>query len=450
MAGRNGFALDWKNDMNNKLSKILLVSTLLISCVSQSLAEDIGSKGVEKADLKAALDAVKYDQEALKNPGKITLDLDDSLWEAEKDAITRYEASPESQQEQIKSHKSKINRLDEVGDTYTADNLIPLDQLDFTLGDWPLLGSINDIEKEAPSKVLVKGPFTTYTYDGIEATVYSGPASKAKRQRDPLQNFVGYYWYDDGAISALHATSKRFKTIREIGPGNSRGEVVFSYGAPNAAWRNLKTGDVFFAYVWNKKNDKVTKETIQNDSKLARNKDKQYLVFAFHNSQVQSVDLIDGQVWSRFAAPATDLHTYPVGQLSDEDFVLRGRRLGDHFVNDGDESWTTQGQVYGSSFIGYNDYAVSAGEDHLINRIYVNHDTPTRRGICIGDTAYLMLFVYGRPQRVYQSFDGNDSLRVYQYRNPQKQNEYLLFVVDRTSKFIKNIMLSDRPVDQLH
>lgn len=436
--------------MSNKLSKLVLVSALLTSSFSLNLAADVvNNKDLGKADLKAALDAVKSDKEALKNPGKIKLDLDDSFWAAEKDAITRYENSPESKQEQIKSHKSKINRLDEVGDTYTADNLIPLDQLDFSLGDWALGASINDIKKEAPSKVLVEGPFTTYTYEGLEATVYSGPVSKSKRQVDPLQDYVAYYWYDEGEISQIHATSKRFKTIRDIGLGNSRGEVVFSYGAPNAAWKNLKTGDVFFVYVWNKENPNGEIEPTKNDSLLARNKGKQYIVFAFHDSQVQSVDLIDGQVWSRYAAPLTDLHSYQVGRLDDEDFVLRGRRLGDHFVNDGDESWTTQGQVYGSSFIGYPDYAVSAGDDHLINRIYVNHDTPTRRGICIGDTAYLMLFVYGRPQRVYQSFDDNKNLRVYQYRNPQKQNEYLLFVVDRTSKFIKNIMLSDRPADQL-
>ena len=45
--------------------------------------------------------------------------------------------------------------------------------------------------------------------------------------------------------------------------------------------------------------------------------------------------------------------------LTADDFVLRGFKLNDHFVNDPNNDWKHQGILFGSTFIGYNEYGVS-------------------------------------------------------------------------------------------
>mgnify|MGYP004443650517 CR=1 FL=1 len=437
--------------MKNKMTAWMLAALLGSSFYGTSVYGAQAEETAHTTDLKAVVEALQKDVASGKiKPEAAKLTSHSRLWLPEFDAITSYEASPEAAQDVTVSRQRKINRLDEVGSSYTADNLDPVDQYDFVVGDWRLKQSINDIAKEPPESVSKNDFFTTYTYPGVEATVYSGPAPTDKQKLDPLQAATSRYNYEVGDMTNLHVTDKGLTTIRDIGVGNSRGEVVFSYGAPNAMWRNAKTGDIYFAYTWDAGTLDGRSRTTESNAVPAISSDRSYLVFTFHDSKVKALDFIDGQVWTRFNAPDTTMRTYKVNVLTDDDFVLRGRRLGDYFVNDGDETWRTQGDVYGSPFIGYDDYAVSAGDDHLINRIYVNHDTPTRRGICIGDTSYLMLFVYGRPYRVQNGFEGNPDMRVYEYRNPNKKNEYLLFVVDGKTKFIKNIMLSDRAAEQLH
>ncbi len=415
-----------------------------------SSAENQALNQTKTVDLKAAILSVKEKTGRAVKVNKIESQEEPNLWLAERNAIVAYQESPESKQENIVIKKSKINRLDEVGNSYTAGSLDPIDEYDMALDPWILGESIDQISKPEPSRVVNQGPFRTYTYPGIEATVYTGATTTSRRLEDPLLDYSGHYWYEAGTLTNLHVTDKNLHTIRDIGVGSSRGEVVFSYGSPNAMWKNSKSNEIIFVYVWDLKEDPGHTQSLASDDAGVAQADRKYLAFTFKDSKVVAIDLVDGQAWARFSGPKTAMYTYEVNRLSDQDFVLRGRRIGDRFINDGDQTWKTQGEVYGSSFIGYDDYAVSAGPDHLINRIYINHDTPTRRGICIGDTYYLMLFVYGRPQRVYQEFNGHKDMRVYQYRNPNKKQEYLIFVVDANTKFIKNIMLSDRPADQLH
>ena len=69
-----------------------------------------------------------------------------------------------------------------------------------------------------------------------------------------------------------------------------------------------------------------------------------------------------------------------------------GFKLNDHFVNDPNNDWKHQGILFGSTFIGYNEYGVSVDKKDLINRVLLNVYTPTRRGIAMGDTKYLLLF----------------------------------------------------------
>ena len=101
---------------------------------------------------------------------------------------------------------------------------------------------------------------------------------------------------------------------------------------------------------------------------------------------------------------------------TEDDFVLRGLHLNQHFVNDANGEWRTQGMLFGSTFIGYNEYGVSVDGNSLINRVLLNVYTPTRRGIAMGDTKYLLLFVYGMPTRIAESTTSTGTATVYEYK----------------------------------
>ena len=107
----------------------------------------------------------------------------------------------------------------------------------------------------------------------------------------------------------------------------------------------------FSSSVANTNNNSQLPETIQNG--------KFYVAFTIKNNTVEAVDILDGQVWSRFGLPRRlCIPSMPV-QLTEDDFVLRGLHLNQHFVNDANGEWRTQGMLFGSTFIGYNEYGVS-------------------------------------------------------------------------------------------
>ena len=173
---------------------------------------------------------------------------------------------------------------------------------------------------------------------------------------------------------------------------------------------------------------------------------KEYIAFTIKNNTIEAVDILAGQVWSRFGLPKAPMYNFRAGHLSDDDFVLRGLRLNQRFVNDADGEWRTQGMLFGSTFIGYNEYGVSVDDKSLINRVLLNVYTPTRRGIAMGDTKYLLLFVYGMPTRIVESTTSSGTATVYEYKNPKSNNSYLQFALDDKNQYIKSVMLSDRPV----
>nr|WP_252894368.1 hypothetical protein [Veillonella denticariosi] len=174
---------------------------------------------------------------------------------------------------------------------------------------------------------------------------------------------------------------------------------------------------------------------------------KNYIAFTIKNNTVEAVDFISGQVWPRFGLPKAPVYNFEAGKLTADDFVLRGFQLNDHFVNDPNNEWKTQGMLFGSTFIGYNEYGVSVDKNSLINRVLLNIYTPTRRGIAMGgDTKYLLLFVYGMPTRIVESTTNTGTATVYEYKNPAASNSYLQFALDDKNQYIKSVMLSDRPV----
>ena len=390
-------------------------------------------------------------------------------WLAEQLAVTAFGDSLQywqaaSENDGVMPQDSK-NNLADIGRSYTSNNLPALgDEDDYSLAQKPesedgtSIGPVyrvGDVYVPSPSaQKTVKGVFTTYHEKDIDITVYTGP-DKSRLVDNQLRGQGATYLFPVGTITNLHTTDKGLVTIRDIGVGSSRMEMIFSYGSPNAMWRNQTDESYIFLYeghsenswsekkefspsVANTNNNSQLPETIQNG--------KSYVAFTIKNNTVEAVDILDGQVWSRFGLPKAPMYSFHAGQLTEDDFVLRGLHLNQHFVNDANGEWRTQGMLFGSTFIGYNEYGVSVDGNSLINRVLLNVYTPTRRGIAMGDTKYLLLFVYGMPTRIAESTTSTGTATVYEYKNPRSNNSYLQFALDDKNQYIKSVMLSDRPV----
>ena len=390
-------------------------------------------------------------------------------WLAEQLAVTAFGDSLQywqaaSENDGVMPQDSK-NNLADIGRSYTSNNLPALgDEDDYSLAQKPesedgtSIGPVyrvGDVYVPSPSaQKTVKGVFTTYHEKDMDITVYTGP-DKSRLVDNQLRGQGATYLFPVGTITNLHTTDKGLVTIRDIGVGSSRMEMIFSYGSPNAMWRNQTDESYIFLYegdsenswsekkefsssVANTNNNSQLPETIQNG--------KSYVAFTIKNNTVEAVDILDGQVWSRFGLPKAPMYSFHAGQLTEDDFVLRGLHLNQHFVNDANGEWRTQGMLFGSTFIGYNEYGVSVDGNSLINRVLLNVYTPTRRGIAMGDTKYLLLFVYGMPTRIIESTTNAGTSTVYEYKNPAASDSYLQFALDDKNQYIKSVMLSDRPV----
>ena len=437
------------------------------TAMTMAVLSALGTASVGAVDAGPTIPEVKNAVAVVKAPAA-----DESSktgWLAEQLAVTAFGDSLQywqaaSENDGVMPQDSK-NNLADIGRSYTSNNLPALgDEDDYSLAQKPesedgtSIGPVyrvGDVYVPSPSaQKTVKGVFTTYHEKDIDITVYTGP-DKSRLVDNQLRGQGATYLFPVGTITNLHTTDKGLVTIRDIGVGSSRMEMIFSYGSPNAMWRNQTDESYIFLYeghsenswsekkefsssVANTNNNSQLPETIQNG--------KSYVAFTIKNNTVEAVDILDGQVWSRFGLPKAPMYSFHAGQLTEDDFVLRGLHLNQHFVNDANGEWRTQGMLFGSTFIGYNEYGVSVDGNSLINRVLLNVYTPTRRGIAMGDTKYLLLFVYGMPTRIAESTTSTGTATVYEYKNPRSNNSYLQFALDDKNQYIKSVMLSDRPV----
>ena len=437
------------------------------AALTMAVLSALGTASVGAVDAGPTIPEVKNAVTVVKAP---TADESSKTgWLAEQLAVTAFGDSLQywqaaSENDGVMPQDSK-NNLADIGRSYTSNNLPALgDEDDYSLAqktdseDGTSVGPVyrvGDVYVPTPSaQKTVKGVFTTYHEKEMDITVYTGP-DKSRLVDNQLRGQGATYLFPVGTITNLHTTDKGLVTIRDIGVGSSRMEMIFSYGSPNAMWRNQTDESYIFLYeghsenswpekkefsssVANTNNNSQLPETIQNG--------KSYVAFTIKNNTVEAVDILDGQVWSRFGLPKATMYSFHAGQLTEDDFVLRGLRLNQHFVNDANGEWRTQGMLFGSTFIGYNEYGVSVDDNSLINRVLLNVYTPTRRGIAMGDTKYLLLFVYGMPTRIAESTTSTGTATVYEYKNPKSNNSYLQFALDDKNQYIKSVMLSDRPV----
>ena len=308
-------------------------------------------------------------------------------------------------------------------------------------------------------------PLTTNT-----VTVYGGLAGGA--DANVLRTSGLTYNYADATVTSIHIEDSLFQTPRHIGVGSTRSEVLFAYGSPQAMWQRSEDGGVLLVYAgdmarfrndqshWQtahnrvgEKKEMAKKEFSPSAENVANSRvitdpapTYRYLVFTVAKGKVVAVDAVDGQVWPHMMG-ATKLRYFVPNQLTADDFVLGGYTLNEPFLGAQDDRWEKKGRLYGDDFVSYKNWLVSYDARHMISRVLISSSGgATRRGISIGDTKYLLLYLYGMPTSMTPG-EGKEQAgtTVYTYKNPMSEHSYLLFVVGNEGGFIKEIILSDRP-----
>ena len=292
-------------------------------------------------------------------------------------------------------------------------------------------------------------------------TIDDGIKTPTKDIKATTQNKSPKYpmdlWWTDKATIFLH---------EDVHVGATRSEVLFAWGSPQAMWRDNKDGSLLWLYqgafgeektITNNKKSYMQKEefsqlvknTYTSDSLAGSNSSVGYVWLSLKQGKVTHLGMIAGHDWPRFAIPATTLETFKPNTMTESDFSLMGYRLGDTFTNDPNRSWEERGKLYGQEFLGYKDVVIAYNKEHEITRVMINSSLgTTKRGISLGDSKYLLLYLYGVPD-FEEPANHHDSTKgvVYGYRHPVLEHTYLLFTLD--DKFVREILLSDQKKSEL-
>ena len=294
----------------------------------------------------------------------------------------------------------------------------------------------------------------THTID--DGTKTSAKDIKATKQNKSPKYPIDLWWTDKPTIF-LH---------EDVHVGATRSEVLFAWGSPQAMWRDNKDGSLLWLYrgvfgeektITNNKKSYMQKEefsqsvknTYTSDSLAGSNSSVGYVWLSLKDGKVTHLGMITGQDWPRFAIPATTLEMFKPNTMTESDFSLMGYRLGDTFTNDPNRSWEERGKLYGQEFLGYKDVVIAYNKEHEITRVMINSSLgTTKRGISLGDSKYLLLYLYGVPD-FEEPANHHDSTKgvVYGYRHPVLEHTYLLFTLD--DKFVREILLSDQKKSEL-
>ena len=287
------------------------------------------------------------------------------------------------------------------------------------------------------------------------------PIEDKKDSKDAKQSKAPKY-----PIDLLWTDKATIFLDEDVHVGATRSEVLFAWGAPQAMWRDNKDGSLLWLYrgafaeektiTKNKKSSMQKEEfshsvknTYTSDSLAGSNSSVGYVWLSLKRGKVTHLGMITGQDWPRFAIPATTLEMFKPNTMTESDFSLMGYRLGDTFTNDPNRSWEERGKLYGQEFLGYKDVVIAYNKEHEITRVMINSSLgTTKRGISLGDSKYLLLYLYGVPD-FEEPANHHDSTKgvVYGYRHPVLEHTYLLFTLDDT--FIREILLSNQKKSEL-
>ena len=216
------------------MKKILSRAALTVAVFSV-----MGTVSVGAVDAETTVPEIKNTIVVVKEP---TVDSrSKSGWLAEQLAVTAFGDSLQywqaaSENDGVMPQDSK-NNLSDIGNSYTSNNLpalgaeddysLALKSDDGTTSVGPVYRVGDVYEPGATTKKTVKGVFTTYHEKDMDITVYTGP-DKSRLVDNQLRGQGATYLFPVGTITNLHTTEKGLVTVRDIGVGSSRMEMIFS------------------------------------------------------------------------------------------------------------------------------------------------------------------------------------------------------------------------------
>ena len=363
-------------------------------------------------------------------------------------------------------HASETLDTDGTEDADDVTDVGTTKEKDFTSVGYGSLEAASEVENTAKKDSSETAKESNHskadnTVDHKASDKAKKPIEDKKDSKDVKQPKVPKYPIDllwtDKATIFLH---------EDVHVGATRSEVLFAWGSPQAMWRDNKDGSLLWLYqgafgeektITNNKKSYMQKEefsqlvknTYTSDSLAGSNSSVGYVWLSLKDGKVTHLGMITGQDWPRFAIPATTLETFKPNTMTESDFSLMGYRLGDTFTNDPNRSWEERGKLYGQEFLGYKDVVIAYNKEHEITRVMINSSLgTTKRGISLGDSKYLLLYLYGVPD-FEEPANHHDSTKgvVYGYRHPVLEHTYLLFTLD--DKFVREILLSDQKKSEL-
>lgn len=218
----------------------------------------------------APIKAVKIDTKIKKENTK-------TGWLAEQMAVTEFGDSIQFWQAASENEGSlpsvTQNNLADIGKSYTANNLPTIGSEDDYAIDGYRLGDQFVAPKDV-EKTVVRDNFTTYYMKDLEVTVYTGPAQE-RLINNQLRGQGATYFFEPNTITNIHSTKKGVHTVRDIGVGSTRMELVFAYGSPIAMWRDLKNESYIFLYEGHSENSWSRKKEFNSSIENTNNNSQQ-------------------------------------------------------------------------------------------------------------------------------------------------------------------------------
>ena len=116
--------------------------------------------------------------------------------------------------------------------------------------------------------------------------------------------------------------------------------------------------------------------------------------------------------------------------VTDNDLTIAGFKLGDKFEPHPWQSWISKNTGVSEEVLYYHGYGVRVtSKSKLINGLFLNNSGMlTSRGIAKGDLQSTLEYIYGEPDKVEVSTEGNNPQTAYIYFSPNKMNLMVVYI----------------------
>lgn len=433
------------------------------SSAAATKTTSVQEKGQEKSVVKTTK-GTPLAQNTPINNAKLGDKTDIDPWQDDRKGISDF--AQIGQQSKLAGEKRREAQfLEKIGTDYTAAILEPLKASDVSIANIQIGQKVSSLSNSpfVVKKQSKQGPFTIFTGPDGWYSVFDGPAFTVDGSASPTYPS----WYEPGMITQIHIDNGKVSTSRDVAMGTTRGSLIFSYGSPEMIWRTQDNERLIFLYksvgsdpstkgVVNILGDnalvnRAVPETIRLQSIPPENS---YMAFTLKNGVVSAIDMFDAFAFVQYPHPIGNVNHFVPNQLVQNDFSLWGYELQKKLPTRGEDFWQQKGTIWNSEFIAYPGVIVAYDKKGLVERVLTTSSTVvTPRGIALGDTKFLLLFMYGMPTEITDGpgigADIGHPVWVYTYKNPYVNNEYLLFTIDKGTNYIKSILLSDRPMNKI-